>query len=375
MLGKRSKKVRRFGTMLVAAAICVSLLGFQPTSTALAAARHVQVPRSGQLVRSSAARTKHLLGIDIWWIKRGSEGLSQRDEQLARYVAHVLHGNAVAISFPIFTRSETSNSVWASPRFTPSPGELAGLIAACRKYHLTVTLRPLLNIGTKQYDWRGQIRPTNLHKFFGSYAGALKRYLLLAEAEHMTTFVYASEFWHQSTQPSAIPAWKYLLKKLRRWYRGSLQYDASGNQFALRSLIVPGYGNYTDAYFGVHTHWTAPEKKLYKSWLERFHRVPRRLLRRTVLQEVGIAAVYLGYWRPSTVTSHHAKRKFLVMQQRWFSMVCHIVHHFHMKGVYFWTLYYGVNPYKVKKDNLWYDPSQWVNRSGGREIASCFSRF
>ncbi len=318
-------------------------------------------------------KSKHLLGIDIWWKKHGANGSPERDRELAEYAAHVLHANAVDISFPVFTHPTKFDSVWASRRFTPSPTELAGLISECRTYRLSVSLRPLLNIDTKSYNWRGQIRPKNLHAFFRAYAHALKPYLVLARTEHVPTFVYLSELWYQSTQKADVGDWRYLVRLMRRWYHGKLEYSSSGDQYVRQTVRVPGYGDYTDAYWSAKLHWTASEDELYMRWWMRLHNLSRSVLRRTVLQEVGIAAVYLGYWVPSTVVSSHAKSKFLVMQRRWFAMVCHIVQHFDIKGLYFWTLEYSIDPFSVKKNNRWYDPTQWVNRAGGREIASCFA--
>ena len=95
----------------------------------------------------------------------------------------------------------------------------------------------------------------------------------------------------------------------------------------------------------------------------------------TVLQEVGFDAQSTGYENPQAVVGTATDPQYLYMQQTWFAMVCEIVHHFNLAGVYFWNLNFNIDPTKVSGDDLSLGPTDWMNRPGATAIASCFANF
>jgi hypothetical protein len=219
--------------------------------------------------------------------------------------------------------------------------------------------------------------------FFRAYSKVLGPYLKLAEQIGVHTFIYASEFPTISQKPKWRPFWTQLLVNLRKVYNGQLVYTESGSQFLSRKDVVPyhlDYGEHTDAYFSVPKATPSTSlATLYKSWATHFGS-QAKIAANAILQEVGFDSGPTGYQHPQTVTGPPSRPKYLYMQQTWFTMVCDIVHHFHMKGVYFWKMDFDMDPLgpagNIRSFGSWFlGPTQWVGRNGAAAIASCFSSF
>jgi hypothetical protein len=332
-----------------------------PTSTSSTTTSTLPPPPSASIQR----------GIDVWWVNNPTGDplpfVEARSDQIVTYIKD-LHANAVDVAFPIYTESRTSDTVFADPD-TPSVQEIAEFISVAQQAKLRVTLRPLLNVGTVGYGWRGEIHPHNLQAFFASYADALRPYLELAQQMHVPTFIYASEFVSLSGQ--YFQKWSYLLSRMTPYYHGQLEYDSSGGSYLAQGNHIPGYDDYTDAYFAVDAGPSAGTTTIYNSWLHSLGGLPTAVLRRTIFQEVGFAAIPNGYKQPATVISGGTDPNYLYMQRRWFTAVCRVVQHLHIAGVYFWTIYFKVDPLVVPplaQD----DPTTWMDRPGASAIASCF---
>lgn len=370
------------GVVVVAAAVGLAL-GLSGGSGGNGASTSTTTPSpSGSRISSTTTGgsgtggiRKPLLGIDIWW--RNNPKIDNRfyvtaeSRNIVKYLVSDLHANAVSLCFPIYTRSLTSETVFANAE-TPSPSNVGIFVHMAEAAHLSVSLRPLVNVGTLSYGWRGHIHPHNLESFFGSYVTALRPYLQLAERDHVSTVVYASELWDLSIDPSTVSAWSYFVKDLGRYYKGNLAYDSSGRPWYQGRVVVPGFSDYADAYFPVkNAVLSTSEETLYQAWVGHLSPLPAAELHRTVLQEVGFAAIPTGYQRPSTVVSGHTDVTYLPMQKAWFDMVCHVVSHFHLAGVYFWTIYFNSDPL-AKTPIALADPTTWVGRPGATAIAACF---
>jgi hypothetical protein len=366
-------------TSIVAIVTAVTLAGVAPSLTpGMINARAARTVRHNRLV-AHRNQAKPLLGIDVWW--RQNHGLSKpksaaaRSEQIVRYIRHHLHANAVSISFPVFVSGLYSDHVFTNSE-TPSVQDVGIFLKAAEKQHLRLQIRPLLDIDSQKYEWRANIRPKNLHDFFHSYFECIRPYLELAHKMRIATFVYASELSYQAEQPKDVAQWRYLIKLMRGVYRGKLEYDSAEYQYLLRhKVLVPGYAEYTDGYFPEPASYRAPERRVYDLLHRTLSKKPASTLRRTVLQEVGIAAVSYGYRLPSAVTSGTTNPKYFPMQARWFDAMCKVVHRMHLAGIYFWTIYFQTDPYAVHRDSRRPDPTQWLNRPGGAAIASCFAHF
>jgi hypothetical protein len=262
---------------------------------------------------------------------------------------------------------------------TPPPSEVAMFVGTAQNAGLRVELRPLLEVGTAGYIWRGLIHPSDATAFFDSYGQALAPYAELAQQLGVSGFVYASELYSLSRSPDYEPSWSQLISQLSSFYHGPLVYAESGAQYLSGADVVPDlttYGEYTDAYFGAAGATPGSSgTELYNSWASQFDRLATQKSSNTVLQEVGFDAQAIGYEAPQTVAGPPTDSQYLYMQQMWFNMVCSIVHNFDLAGVYFWNIDFNVDPYTTPANDPTLGPTDWVNRPGAAAIASCFSSF
>ncbi|MGO9912358.1 MAG: glycoside hydrolase family 113 [Acidimicrobiales bacterium] len=343
--------------------------------------RSGQDPASDPGITTGAQPTHRLaenLGIDIWWHKRDvyDTPTDERSEAeaIVRYVDVDLHANSISIGFPIYTASDRSDLVFTR-RPTPSTSDLLIVIRVARAAGLRIQLRPLINVGIGSYSWRGRLKPTDLKAFFTSYYEVLKPYLELAQREKMGSFVYASEFWSLSVRRADAPAWAHLVSLMRLVYHGHLEYDSSGVPYLDKQVIVPGYDHVMDAYFSVPLGAKATVAQLYKGWVSRFDELPASVVAHSVIEELGFIARSDGYEHPSRVDSGPTDSKYLYMQDRWFTMACEIVHHFHIRGVYFWNLDFNTDPLTTAGTAKSLGPTVWADRAGATAIARCFRGF
>jgi hypothetical protein len=166
------------------------------------------------------------LGVDVWWAYKSHATPSREQNEAAAivdYVRSVLHANSVAISFPIYTSTVTSNNVFGSSR-TPSTSEIGMFVSTAEAAGLHVELRPLLEVGTLKYIWRGIIHPTDVTAFFDSYGQALLPYAEVAQRLNVSAFIYASEFLSLSRSSAYSPDWARLVSRLSSQYNGPLIY-------------------------------------------------------------------------------------------------------------------------------------------------------
>lgn len=327
--------------------------------------------------KTPTARVSTALGVDIWWIKKApfksAAAIHKEASAIVDYVVEDLHANSLSVSFPLFVKTITSSKVFATSE-TPSPANVRTLIRVARASRLRVVLRPLLNVDDKKgYTWRGFIDPPRRIDFFRSYAAALRPYLELAQVEKEPTFVYSTELFVLSKKDPA--AWNYFIQLLHQHYRGALVYDSTAIQYYNRNIKVPGYSDAVDAYFSVKAGPRASVALLERGYEAYFIHKTKDVLRRTVLYEVGINAVPTGYSDSQKVDSGHTQYRYLFMQRRWFTMVCRVVHHLHLAGIYFWNLFFNTDPQTVRGHSPWLSPTVWVARPGARAVTRCFRSF
>lgn len=334
-----------------------------------------RVPGKGRTVVKHAPTTA--LGVDVYWAKgwpfNTTATETKEAESIVHYCKTVLHANSIAVSFPILVDLDNPEVAYTNAE-TPTRSDLHILISKASAAGLSVVLRPLIHVNASHFYWRGTIKPKNRDEFFRSYAHVLAPYLSLAQASHESTFVYASEFSAMATTQPAT--WAYLLRLMEKQFHGKLVYDALGSQYLRRVDVVPGGNDATDAYFAVPTGPTASVGRLISGWHGIFRKVPKTTIENTVLYEVGFDAEATGYKIPYKITNPpDTQMKYLFMGNRWFTMVCQIVHDFHMAGVYFWSLNFNVNPATAVGTSRLMSSTSWVARPGAQAIASCFRNF
>jgi hypothetical protein len=257
-----------------------------------------------------------------------------------------LGANSIALAFPIYTPSLTSDVVAARLQCdnthyeTPPVGLLAKLVAIAHRAGLAVLLRPLVAISTPGHAgsraWRGIIEPTDPSVWFEHYWTAVRPYLALAQADHVEHVAIASEL----DSLAGAPQWAALIAKARSVYQGNLVFDLSWNTAELKSWeahtspAVDAYPNLTD---GSADQTSA---QLLAGWNELLatnadYAIPD--LSSVAIDEVGILAQVGAYLDPSASalpTSSHPFNQ--SVQVRWFTAACGFAKQHHLAGLYYW---------------------------------------
>jgi hypothetical protein len=374
-MSMQDRRLRRPAVVLGLALVAALVLGACSKTTSPPDHDSTTPPTSLPAVPASQVQ----LGVDVWWVVGSpfTSGAQQATESaaLVRYLTSDLHANAVSISFPVYVASVTSNQVFANAS-TPTLAALEVLVRDAEAAHLQVDLRPLLQIGTgSNYIWRGLLHPADVGDFFESYFQAIKPYLALSQQLRLVRFVYASELTSLSDRKLYEADWVNLLRQMSGVFKGQLSYDSSGPDYLGNNNVMPGYDGTTDAYFPTNQNVNASIPQLEAAWSKILSKVPAATLSKTVFDEVGIDATSNPYKLPSRVTTGKTNPAYLFVQQRWFTMVCDIVHKFHLKGVYFWNVFFNTDPLVVNGQNPFLPPTVWVDRPGASAISGCYGDF
>jgi hypothetical protein len=284
-----------------------------------------------------------------------------------------LGANSIALAFPLYMASLTSNVVYAdrvcgSGLQTPSPSRLRVAIAIAHSLHLRVFLRPLLGPLTGA-GWRGTIGPTNTGSWFRSYLTALAPYLRLAQAQKVEYFALSTELDSMGGRAN----WKSLVKSAQHLYSGSLVFTitwAYGNRGKVKWMgTAPGI----DAYEAVHLPPSASISQLLSAWNYALHtvdKVPFRLSSATI-DEVAIPAQDGAYYEPWAWALPGAPFDPSV-QANWYAMVCQFFQTHQMKGIYFWGIWYSDGDAalpSVPSSGL----AQEIQPASAQVIRNCFS--
>jgi hypothetical protein len=108
-------------------------------------------------------------------------------------------------------------------------------------------------------------------------------------------------------------------------------------------------------------------QELTAAWVSWLYSQPESALRRTVLQEVGIAAVSGAYREPAQPAPSGATLD-VAIQIKWFAAACAAAKQTRMAGIYF----YDVNSTDRPASAVGYDAGSFIGR-GDRVIETCFA--
>jgi hypothetical protein len=260
-----------------------------------------------------------------------------------------LHANAASISFPFFVGGPRSDTVTAGTS-TPTPRELAAIVAAAANAGLYVSVRPLLDetsSGMSRVDWL----PPDPDAWFASYRAFVLPYAAAAQRAHAREFIVGAEL----TRMDRMPQWRGLDSALARRFSGILAYANNWGRFRLAG----NGGNVTET---VDAYQPA-RPPLVQSWL----RFDQRLPPGTVETEVGIAAVDRA-WRKPFQHSWPGTRLDPAVQAQWFTAACAAAKATHLGGIYFWAIGLGQlsGPTLAQQFN-------WAHSAGAAAISTCFA--
>jgi hypothetical protein len=313
----------------------------------------------GSLVSTSAAhgasRTKattprastYVFGINTYFTYNCST-LAQVNQwattEVNQYKA--LRANAIAISFPLYTASLTSNSVVAMDSCTNNaeqtpPADIVGdVVKIAHHAHLTVLLRPLIdqeNLGSQSPGaWRGQLAPTNVSQWFQSYLSTLRPYLQMAQTDHVEHFAIQTEL----DSLANLPNWTSAISLSRAIYTGNLVFDYSWDTPTVK-VARPNTTLAIDTYPKVNAPITATPAQLLAQWnhllvSRTYYKVPN--INTVTIDEIGIAAQdgayaqsYKGVLTPTSSYPFNQK-----IQVNWFTAACSFMKQHRMRGIYYW---------------------------------------
>ncbi|MFE7636526.1 hypothetical protein ACFU7Z_21065 [Kitasatospora sp. NPDC057518] len=283
-------------------------------------------------------------GVQVYWLDDPADPDNFVQGKVDRIVKYVvgLNANSLSVTFPYYTTGPRSNAVAARPT-TPSPERLALLLDAAHRAGLRTTVRPIMDEEVFNYSatgvWRGNIAPGDKDAWFASYAAFLTPYLKTAQEHSAAEFTVGTEFNSLENDPH----WTGLIEQARKTFRGQIVYDANWDNWSKGALPLPTDGTGVDAYFPAKSAGDdAPVADLvasWHSWLDKRGAGPQPA---TKLTEVGIPAQKGAYKTPG---DFYTKRELNeAVQAAWFTAVCQVAQERKLGGVYFWSLYFGIDP-------------------------------
>ena len=271
--------------------------------------------------------------------------------EIAQYKA--LGANTIALAFPLYTNSLTSNRV--APRLicgnenyqSPPRELLASIVQLAHAAGLQVFLRPLIDqevlFRQSAKDWRGILAPTNLSLWFRNYIASIKPYLVMAQSSHVEHVAIESEL----NGIADAPNWTSAIAAARAIYKGDLAFNYSWNTPAKKawrpytSLGIDAYPVVTDVSI------SQTPAQLLGQWNHLLHTNPDYvvpLLSRVTIDEIGIPAQQGAYGKPFAGSLPLASHPFnQSVQLRWFTAACAFMKQHAMRGIYYFGPWVGTN--------------------------------
>jgi hypothetical protein len=312
------------------------------------------------------------LGIEVYWVANTKDSDAVVELKARRIINYAisLGANSIALTFPFYTYGLGSDKVYASPS-TPSPAHIALFLAEAARSHIRVTLRPILNetvlIAQNPIAWRGMIEPSSIAAWFRSYRKLLMPYAEVAQAGHAASFVVGTEL--ESLEPA--PEWPGLIRSIRSVYQGQLLYAENFDEFAAHDHVLPLSTFTIDAYPRFNLPDSASVSRLTAAWDHWLGTHSRTVLRKLVLEEVGIDAVADSYPDPGAWVSTTSARIDPAVQTKWYEAVCRAVETKDLAGVYWWEVNFDADPANV---GPWQgDRLTFLGRPAQDVIKQCFA--
>lgn len=296
--------------------------------------------------------SRYQYGINTY-VTYNCQGVALYDKWAANEMAQyrALGANAVALAFPLYTPSLTSNTVSArlicnNPRYqSPTPSLLASVVAIAHAAGLKVLLRPLIDEQTLFHespkDWRGILEPSKLSLWFGDYWKAIRPFIVMAQSGHVDSLAIASEL----DSISAAKQWSVIIDRAKAIYKGSMSFDYSWDIPSTKTW-KPGTSLAIDAYPQIADGSIAQTPaQLLGQWNRLLHgnrdyAIPH--IAEVVIDEIGIPAQVGAYLRPSVGALPRAGHPFnQSVQVRWFTAACAFMKQHGLRGIYYWGPWMG----------------------------------
>lgn len=255
--------------------------------------------------------------------------------------------NSVGISFPLYTDSLTSNTIYANdecagPQQTPSAARLGILVGIAHKVGLKVLLRPILDESVLRAEnpnyWRGIINPTNVNTWFNNYLTTLRPYLQMAQADHVEHFAVSTEL----DSMASLSNWGSAIALAKALYKGDLDFTLLWEDGVV-SKRWSGTSSGLDTYqYVTGKPNNASPAQLLQSWNYALSTKAKLAysIKSATIQEVGIPAQDGAAAQPFAwglpLSSHPFNQ---IVQSNWYTMACSFYKTHKMQGIYYWGAY------------------------------------
>jgi hypothetical protein len=278
------------------------------------------------------------------------------------YIRDVLHAMAVDIVWNFYTSNSRKDNVSATSA-TLSPSNVALLTRIAERDHLLVEYRPLIMV-MGNAPWEGNIDPSDPSRWFDRYYNDELPYLKMAEKYGVNEFVAATEM--KALNDSGL--WPSFFRRIARVYRGVVSYTAwQTDYFPPGTGLLPVRYLGVDMYVGLHLPPSASTAQVTAAYESSFAQMSTSILRRTAIDETGIAARAGAYQEPEYLQIPGALDE--TVQANWFSAACNAVKRFHLRAVFFWKVDLTDNPIAHPAHSL----STFEGKEGAQAIGNCSS--
>jgi hypothetical protein len=276
------------------------------------------------------------LGVQVFWSSNTSSTETAAEaNRIFNYVVW-LGANSVGINFNFYTNGLTPTYVYAEAGSTAGPATIGLVVASARKHGLRVLIRPLLNEDNLTGNaWRGSIQPPSATEWFASYLAFLKPYLVEAQRYKASSFAVGAELESLTADKSQ---WADLDTDAAKLFSGPLTYAYNWGSWENRPSFAPASNIGVDAYPPFKLGDSATVPRLTSAWGRWLHSRSAKVLKSTVLQEVGIAPSADAYADPSKLAIS-GTRIDAEVQQSWFAAACAAAKETHVAGIYFYDVY------------------------------------
>ena len=257
--------------------------------------------------------------------------------------------NSVALNFPFYQTDLYANEVTTSIEYTPTNEELSEIIEIAHDFNLRVMLKPIMDeqVFLPYNKWRGQIEPTDPHRWFDSYQELILSYAELAASTNIEALNIGTEL--NSMQRQLPDRWKYLIEHIRRIYDGELLYSFNHDTVAeISSLAFTPLLDQVgiDAYFQLDSPNYANIEDLQAAWEQHINHLENNLWEYSiVVTEVGVLPIAGAYRTPYAWSLPHGTYDpetqanfFAATYNAWQSKV---------DGIYWWAVTFGQDPDEI----------------------------
>jgi hypothetical protein len=304
-----------------------------------------------------------VLGVNLYALGNYPRARVETDgERMLGYIRRVLHAGAVDIVWNFYAPSAHSDVVDATSR-TLSAANVAILTGIAQRDHLLVEYRPLIMIDGGN-PWEGGIEPAHQARWFDSYYRRELPYLRVAQRYGISEFVAATEM----KALNASSHWPAFFARIAAIYHGVISYAAhQADYFPPGTQLLPVSYPGVDMYRSLGLPPSASPAQVTKAYESFFRDLPASLLRRTAIDETGIAARAGAYAKPSYLGIPGSLDE--AVQANWFVAACRTVKRYDMRAVFFWKA--DLTDYPVTHPSA--ALSTFEGRAGARAIRECAS--